>query len=305
MPELSALPQSQGSSINPQEGGGVDDVDYRKLFDSTQKELASTQEQSKKLHSELQGVRTESQETKQTIQALKKALMGDGEGAKSAIDNRLSGIDTQIDQLLETAMEFDRAGKPINVTTEIGLNALKFQKEVLPMLEQLKQQNEELKAQLKQVSNPSTHLDNVAYGNFDNQVMSAIDNLYSPDDMETREVQFDAITKRIANDVKDMQQNDPKLWDRVRRDKNAQIKLVNHHVKMTIPPKARELLENDRIQKEPMSTPELMNAWRQAKEAGEKDPEQKRIAGEIRLELLSRMAEKSIGRGSRFKNQEE
>ncbi len=293
MADLSVVPQGQAGGVaSGKESGGVDDTDFRSLFAKTSKDLDDQRSHAKKLQDKLAGVESSSAETKGTLEAIKKALMGgDGEEVNET-EQRIGTIDQQIDHLLDVAMEADRAGKPISVTAEIGLNALKFQKEVLPMLEQLRAQNASLEKQVKALSDPSMHIDNQAYSNFDNQIIQALDALYGPDDSETKELQFDAVSKRISKELKELKADDPSAWDRMRRDREAQLKLVNWAVKKQIPPKARQIMDDDKIMRTELTPDELMNAHREARAQG-KSAE----AETIRRKLLQGVLEKSMKPG--------
>jgi hypothetical protein len=63
--------------------------------------------------------------------------------------------------------------------------------------------------------------------------------------------------------------------------------MVRHFVKQTIPPKAREILMEDQIRREPMTTDELWQAWREA-DGIEDFKEKQRIKSAIRQEIVGR-----------------
>lgn len=294
--------QSTGPDASAASGGG--DLNFQDLFESTQKELQSTKAESQQMQQRLKLVGDESKKTGETLERIKAALMGNQlqETEKSGVETEIESLQQQMDYYIQQAIEAERKGSPIPLTANLAVQSLKHRIEYLQERETHKKEMAELKRQLREQGDPARGVDQIAYSNIDSHLSSVLATIYGPD--EDTSVQREAISKLIVNELKDLQKTEPQAWDRIRRDQTAQKKLVNHFAEKIIPPKARQILQTDEIRRTPIGTPELINAWREAKELAAKgDPQAKQYAEQIRSQILQRMAEKSMpgmGRGSRF-----
>ncbi len=227
--------------------------------------------------------------------------MGKEETAADPVADEVSALESEMDQYLQAAIEHERSGRPIPLTINSAVKSLRHQISQVKENAALRAQLAELKRRTDQVSDPQNAIEATAYSNMDNQIETALQSLYGNTDAnaDVREAQFQSISRQIVTEIKDLKKNDPGMWDRIRRDRKAQVNLVNHFVKKTIPPKAREIMDADQIRRTPLTNDELMNAYREAKEQALKDPKAVQYASQIRQELLSRVMEKNMGGGSR------
>ncbi len=270
------------------EGG---QIDFKELF-STQREQFSQELGKRDVELGKQG---------KTLDNLRKALMGD-EGKESKldpIDSQIQQAGAEIDQYLEAALAAERAGKPIPLTVNAAIKGLQFKIEALNDKKAHQKEMADMKAQLARLSDPGNRIDEQAFSAMDSHLTSALHTIYGPGDEDTKNLQFEAISKQIGKEIRDLRKEDPEMWDRIRRDKNAQNKMVNHFVKKSIPPRARQIMEEDEIRRTPLGIGELRAAWNEAKELAVKKPDMQRHADDIRRELLSRLMEKNLGGGAR------
>ena len=280
------------------------DINFQELFETTQKELQSTKAETQELQQRLKLVGDESQKTGSELKRIRQAITGEDEGAakKSQTETQIEELQSQLDALLDQAMELDRKGQSIPITTNIGVQSLKFQIDALKQRESDRQEIEKLKAQIKEQSDPSRQAEQMAFSHMDSHLEQVLATIYGP--KEDVSAQRQVISATVIKELKDLRQKDPETFGRLVRDQAAQKSLVNHFAERIIPPKAREILKQDEIRRTPLGVGELMDAFREAKEAAAKgDASAKEYVVQIRQQLLERMTSKSLpgmGRGSRF-----
>ncbi len=293
---------TQGPAASAASGGG--EINFQELFESTQKELQSTKAETQELHQRLKLVGDESQKTGSELKRIRQAITGEDENAvkKTATESQIDELQNQLDALLDQAMEMDRKGQSIPITTNIGVQSLKFQIEALKQRDADRQEIEKLKAQLKDQTDPLRQVEQLAFTNMDSHLEQVLATIYGP--KEDVSAQRQVISTAVTKELRDLRQKDPDTFGRLVRDQAAQKRLVNHFAERIIPPKAREILKQDEIRRTPLEMGELMQAFREAKDAAAKgDASAKEYVVQIRQQILERMSAKSLpgmGRGSRF-----
>lgn len=315
MPDFSGAQQAQpslgdlsNSGSAAHEGGA--DLDFQDLFSQQQQELQTTKKTAERSARDLDALRQKTEQSEQTMAKLRAALTGEDEGGVGAdpYAAEIAGLEGQLDEYLQAAIDHERKGTPIPLTINSAVNSIKFQIRALQKEKVLEERNKKLEAQIAQLSNPANAIDQTAYSNIDSAVINSLNSVFGAGDeyADQKNAQFQAVTAQIADEIRDLKTTDPDMWDRIRRDRNAQVKLVNHFIKKNIPPKARQLMEEDEIKRTPLSYDELMNAFREAKElaASGKDPRAQQMVSQIRQELLSRVWDKNAGKSSRVRTSE-
>lgn len=294
---------TQGPAASAASGGG--EINFQQLFESTQKELQSTKAETQDLQQRLKLVGEESKKTGSELQRIRQAITGgedEGAAQKSATESQIDELQGQLDALLDQAMEMDRKGQSIPITTNIGVQSLKFQIEALKQRDADRQEIEKLKAQLKDQTDPTRQVEQMAFTNMDSHLEQVLATIYGP--KEDVSAQRQVISASVTKELKDLRTKDPEMFGRLVRDQAAQKRLVNHFAERIIPPKARDILKQDEIRRTPLQMGELMEAFREAKaEAAKGDASAKEYVVKIRQQILERMSAKSLpgmGRGSRF-----
>jgi len=297
--QASSVDSSASSAADPSQGGDTG-VDFQSLFKQTSQELEQSKEQASRFSKELDTVKETSSKASDSLERIKAALTGEDSEPVDPVQSQVQALEAEMDKVLQIAIESERAGRPIPLTVSTAVNSLKAQIEHVKYRASADKKLADMEKQLKELSNPSKMIDQTAYNNMDSQIVTALNAIYGngEDYDDVKSAQFSSISHQIISEIKDLRQNDPEMWDKIRRNPKAQANLVNHFVKKTIPPKARQIMEEDSIKKTPLGTDELLNAFREAKELAAKDPKAQAYVSEIRQELLSRMLERNMGGGS-------
>ncbi len=158
--------------------------------------------------------------------------------------------------------------------------------EQLQTNKQLTKDMAKIQKQMGQVSDPSHSIDQMAFSAIDSNIINGLNTVYGEnEEMEqVKAQQFRSVAALITEEIKQLKQNDPETWDRIRRNPVDQKKLTNHFLQKVIPPRARQLMEDDRIRNTPTTFSDLMAAFKEANQI--KDPEQrKQIQERIRQEM--------------------
>lgn len=289
-------PAESASESNPLNSGG--EIDYKSLFEKTSQEVESTKADLGRTRSEMEEIRSQSKQANSKFDRITKALTGGDDVQVDPLQSSISELQNEIKEHLEIAAKSEREGKGMPVTINNAIKRIEFQIETLKENAALKAQMAEIAGKVKSLGDPSATIDNVAFSNMDSHIISALETMYGPSDQYTgtKAAQFQAVSRLIVDEIQDLKKNEPQVWDRIRRDKNAQTKMVNHFIEKQIPPRARQIMEDDKIKREPMSPQETLSAYREAVELAKSNPKAKKHIAPLREQLLSQIAEKSTGK---------
>lgn len=264
---------------SPASEGG--EPDLKELFSKTSADLEETKSRHEETVEELKSVKTKAESSSAELDRIKRSIMGMDEAEKPVNESgdRLSALKSELDQVAEMALEYERKGKPMPLTFNNTIRAIKAEMKFLERDSENSKEIKELKQQVKDLSNPGLLSDKIAYGNLDTYVMNGLDRIYgiNEDSSDVKVAQFEAITNQIIKQIEKYKKDEPQVWDQIRRSQSNQQKLVNYFVQKNIPPKARQILEEDSVRKEPMSAREAIDTWKEAREAAkaEKNPVKK------------------------------
>ncbi len=278
------VPQSHGGG--GADGGAGGEFDFASAFKSTKAELEKTKGGMQKLSQDFDMLRKTKSSDDQRWQKLQEVFSP--QEPKEA--DPVSEFEAEMDQVINAAIESERAGRPIPMTARAHIAALqarieqaKFQKEMLSQIQ-------ELKAATQRANDPQAAINNSAYATMDNFVQNSLDQIYGDGQnyIPVKRAQFDAVTKRMSGVIHELKTKAPEKWDRIRRSKELMQGFVQHHVKEILPPKAVQLLEQDHLSKTEMTTDEL---WRAFQEAGaiQNPEERKSVRERIRQDIVGRM----------------
>lgn len=291
---------SEVSSDAASQGG--ESVNYAEILENTQRELHEARQQAEVTQSELASVKGQASKATTAIDKIRESLTGESAPKVDPVDARIESLKGQMDQYLEAAVQAEKAGRPIPLTVNSAINSLNFQIEALNEKREMQKVISELQGKVNQLGNPANSIDMQAYSNMDTHIISSLNTIFGQDASmsQIKGSQFEAISRQITREIGDLKKNDPDTWDQIRRDRTMQVKLVNHFVKQNIPPKARQLMEEDTIRKTPMETSELVSAFREAKELVQSNntPKTRALVSELRQQVLERLWEKNAGQGT-------
>lgn len=232
-------------------------VDFGEILAQHQSELARTGKTVETLRGELAKRDTQ-------FDRVRKAFAGE-EGEKlTPRQQRMQHFDALSAEMEQVAKEH---GLPL--TTKIGKEFASYAKEMASENESLHQELEAIKEAIKRQQNPAFQgLERAAFI-MEGMVDDALGQMYGqePGSKQIRAAQFNAVTARINEEIKDLMRNDPDALLKVQRNPKIMRNMVNHFMAEMLPPKVRGMLEDDQIKNTPMSQRELYQAFSEAREA--------------------------------------
>jgi hypothetical protein len=302
MPEAPSpqdIANSPSSDSSHSQTSGGEGVNFEELFGKTTEELKETKNKATKLETDFQRVDSENKKTQDKLERMRKALVGEIEGGEAGPDpyeSEISALEAEIQEWVNDAWEAERAGKPITKTAKIAIDQAKFRIKALKKEKDQQAKISELENQLKKVSNPEFHGLNAMYDTTTHLITNALNAVYgqSDDYTEVKNVQLGAIQKLVGDEFENLQKNHPEDWERVKRDRTALGKLVQHFVKKSIPPVARKLMDDDEIRRTPMGFEQLFGAFKEQQAIYRKNPTQ---ANKTQLVELRNKVWESYGQG--------
>jgi hypothetical protein len=234
---------------------------------------------------ELQSMRGEVE----SLKAEKNGLTAKFERVSKAFSDKDGGDDRAdedpdarfLDTYLEAALEDQKqGGKGLPLTTKLAMETAALKKQLREMQAELKRHGQRQDF----MASPDTKYDTDAYSTIDMQVQEAVEGMYG----EVPPHLFDAITKDISNEIKNLKKNNPEAWNQIRRNPEYLKRLGMHFVEKAIPPKARQMLQAEKERNTPMSMSEMRQAMKEADEI--RDPQARgQIKEQIRQKLLEEM----------------
>ena len=223
---------------------------------------------------ELRGAVERSNKTLERIQSAFKEESGDDEPDDEVKDQRL------LDMFLDAAMEDQKAGgKGMPLTTKLAMETVGLKK----MLREIRSELGRLGETQKVTSSPEFKYDQDAYSKIDMQVQDSIAAIYGEVDPHL----FEAVSKDIGKEIQRLRTESPKTWEEIRRNPEYIRRMSMHFVEKKIPPKAREMLREEKERNTEMSDKELHKAMKEADLI--KDPSARsEIKAAIRQKILER-----------------
>lgn len=267
--------QNDNSSAEKSDlSSGGESVDFKSLFGQTQQELETYKSENAQLKSDFEAFKGSTTKAAETLEKLRAAFSDSTGEVKDAVEAEIDALEAEIQTFVDAAHQADKAGKPIPLTAKIGIDSAKARIKYLKENKELRSKLSEVDEKLKKVTDPGF----VAWQQFidraDLTIDNALNSLYGKDPRynDVKQAQTTTLSHLVGKEFKRLEADDPESWARVRRDPKALQALVNHFVKESIPPVARQLMEREEIRKTPQGTRELLAAFREAQEAGKKDP---------------------------------
>lgn len=238
-----------------QQGGGID-PELAQLLHS--------------MHGELQQTKQQNDKYNQQFDQLRKAFGGEQQEQPKA--DELAWYD----EVLTRAMELDRAGQPIPTTVKIASQLANQQKTVAPLLQQV----QELQNEIKALKNPQMYHDQNTFRALDQILTSKFEQNYrSPDSAHQ-----DAVARSVAQEVARLRKEDPEVYNQLGRNPRLQEQLVNHYFQKAIPDAYRQMAEEEYLKNSEMTLDDVVDALQAAKQI--QDPELRRKAKEKARHML-------------------
>ncbi len=245
------------------DGGQVQD--YGEILAQHQSELARTGKTVESLRAELN-------QSHGVLSRVQKAFAGD-EGEKlTPYQQRMREFD-ELSQYLdqETLENQKRGGAGLPITAKIGKQLASYGKQAEERAERLERELAEIKETIKRQQNPAfAGLERAAFI-MEGMVEDGLQHLYGADQnsKQIRAAQFNAVTARINEEIKDLMKNDPEALLKVQRNPKIMRNMVNHFMAEMLPPKVRSMMDDERIKNEEFSPQQLYQAFAEAREQWE------------------------------------
>jgi hypothetical protein len=228
-----ATEQTQGQGQGEAQGAGVSPEfleALRNKIGSQDQEIGQLREQAK------------------TLDALRNALGGKKEeGPKGK----------WIDPILQHALEAEKRGQPMPITTEIAVAVQRL----TDQLEEQEARNRKQEEQLKRITDPQAWQDQQMFASMDDQLQRLVSNLYPDGDSRP---QYDAMVQRATKYLNELGE-DPKVWREFRNNKQAQARLVQMVASEFVPKQALNRMREDYERNSPYTRQQLEEAWEEAK----------------------------------------
>ncbi len=200
---------------------------------------------------------------------MRKAFTNEDEPKPTPYQQRMKDFDNLAAFLDQEALENQRAGGAgLPITTKVGKQLVEYGKAAEARAEKLEAELAEIKQSLREKDNAA--LDGLKRAAFamEGMVEEGLGALYG-EGKETqgiRSAQFNAVTHRINAEIKDLMHNEPETLLKIQRNPKLMRRMVNHFMSEMLPPKVRTMLDDQRIQNEPMDSRELFQAFAEARE---------------------------------------
>ncbi len=272
----------QGGAPSPSHGGEGGGFDASEAI----REARTARQETRGLRSSFDKSSQEFQQTRETLDRVKKAFVPE---EHTAAPDPVSDLEEQMDYYLEQAMEAKTRGQAIPLTTNLALRFFQAQienhKTQAALLEQIKQ----LKGGVDQANDPERSVNDHAYATMENHIQNHLDSLYGAgvEQAGTKRTVYQGVVNMLQADLKELQQKAPHLWDQVRRDQRKLAQIVQGAVQRIVPPRAMELINQEHLQKTPMGEGELWAAFRQVDQRTDLSAKDRRELKEsIRIDIL-------------------
>lgn len=168
----------------------------------------------------------------------------------------------------EATEDHKRGGKGLPITTRIGKELVDLGLESEKRAERLESELAQLKDAMKRQQNPAFQgLERAAFI-MEGMVDEGLAQMYgeTKDSKPIRAAQFNAVTTRINDEIKDLMKNDPEALLKVQRNPKIMRNMVNHFMAEMLPPKVREKMDEERIKNEPMDSRAMWSALAEARD---------------------------------------
>lgn len=283
-PNLRVVQPSQSQPSQASQGGADE---FRNLYEQTRSEFEGFRNESSRT---LDHLRKKTDTQGQMLGKLREVFAPEQSQTKpqDKIAEQIAEKERLLDYYIQQGFEAEKNGTPIPLTIDNGIRQLQLEIRYLQETGDMRGELEQLKARLQQSTSPEHQLNQSAYQNMDGFLIKALETMYGPGQEHgfAKSGQWQSCVGQMKNIVTDLQQNKPEVWDQVRRSPEKLQRLVNHVVTQNMPPKARQIIETERLRSEPMTEGDLWKAFNEAKNIQEPG-ERKKWTDKIRHQILA------------------
>lgn len=238
-----------------------------------------------KIEGELRNTSESSRRLESKLTKLSKVLSdSQEEGGHDPIQSQIDDCNQEIDRLKELKLRAETLGVGIPETVKIGLEVQ--QSKIRELKRDLKISEQEKR--IAQLSDPDFQRNNDAYKILDAHVANAVDGVYGPGkeyDIEKKNMSA-TITARLFDQLQNLQKTDPDYWNHIRKQPEALKKLAMAQAERSIPPKALQIMETEKLRNMKMGVGELHDAFMKLKAEPPSRARDKEL-GELRAQIWS------------------
>lgn len=263
--------QVQQEGVGQQEGGGG--------FEQVNEQVNSMAEILRQTQAELRQSRAEQQELKGTlgksseqIDRIRKAFVGDQEKKMTPGEQRLAQL-SEFEAYLEQEAEQNRrvGGAGLPVTAKVGKQLAEFARATENENAELRRRLDEIEGKTKRQESPAWQALQTGGRVMEGMLSDALDSLYPGAEYDqTKQAQFNAVTGRIHAEIQDLAKNEPHNLDKLLRNPKYMRNMVNQFMAEALPPKVREMLDEQAIMNEKDTPQSLWASFAEAREQWEK-----------------------------------
>lgn len=210
-------------------------------------------------------------------------------GSKKDVDPdvaELSEIEADLSEMIELLNEAKRQGKeyPITAKTKKALEqVVRAKKNEI----ELKKRLGSVETKIDQANNPQVKAENATFDNLNSILRSSMDTLFGAgfEMQEQKDGNAYSISKQVDKHINELRNNDPDAWAQIVGNKKHQERLINFFVEKNIPPRARQILAEQKLKETPITEEFLWASFREAD--GIKDAEERaKIKTKLRQDIL-------------------
>lgn len=168
--------------------------------------------------------------------------------------NPLSWYDDVLDSLLEA----EKNNRSMPMTAKLAAVLAETQKGLMELREETKRKDEII----KRLQNPVNNANQRAFAAMDDHITTMLTELYD----EVPPAYHDAVASDLEGIIRDLMQNAPDKWEKIRRSDTYQKRLVAHCVERLVPPKAKQKIMTQHEEERPTTEEDFIRAENDLKE---------------------------------------
>lgn len=156
------------------------------------------------------------------------------------------------DDVLDSLLEAEKNNRSMPMTAKLAAVLAETQKGLLELREETKRKDEII----KKLQNPVSSANNRAFAAMDDHITTMLTELYD----EVPPAFHDAVASQLEGIIRDLMQNAPDKWEKIRRSDTYQKRLVAHCVEQLVPPKAKSRIMEQHEEQRPTTEQDFIQA---------------------------------------------
>jgi hypothetical protein len=290
-PNLDAYMRRDGGApatkeVTPDQDDNDDDsAAFMEEFEGTKSRLSAAEKRNEEQARELADFK----------KSLKNVVAPDADTEVDEDTQDLKGLEKDLADMMAEFEKAEASGHKMPLTQKLAITSLRS------LIKQKKKDIENTKkfANIEARNNPEVMRDNKAFEAMEVILNESVDKLFGEGADMQKQGMIASVAKQVNVEIGRLQKEDPSAWFKVRSNPAMQAKLINYFVEQNVPPKARQIIEEKRLQETPMSTGELWAAFREARDKMSKGPMRDEMMTKLRQDIMAEsMGLKSSKRGS-------